>query len=66
MFLYCVCVSTGKTLGEVIKLDIGEPHRKVWGKSPTDSVLKILGEAELQLQTDLLEELDVINGKHSC
>ncbi|NWQ74088.1 NEK1 kinase, partial [Columbina picui] len=51
----------GQTLGEVIKLDIGEPHRKVWGKSPTDSVLKILGEAELQLQTDLLEELDVVN-----
>ncbi|XP_064917418.1 serine/threonine-protein kinase Nek1 isoform X2 [Columba livia] len=51
-----------QTLGEVLKLDIGEPHRKVWGKSPTDSVLKILGEAELQLQTDLLEELDVING----
>ncbi|NXE74301.1 NEK1 kinase, partial [Cochlearius cochlearius] len=50
-----------QTLGEVIKLDIGEPHRKVWGKSPTDSVLKILGEAELQLQTDLLEEMDVIN-----
>uniref|UniRef100_A0A8B9SAT4 non-specific serine/threonine protein kinase n=1 Tax=Apteryx owenii TaxID=8824 RepID=A0A8B9SAT4_APTOW len=48
-----------QTLGEVIKLDIGEPHRKVWGKSPTDSVLKILGEAELQLQTELLEELDV-------
>ncbi|XP_026702651.1 serine/threonine-protein kinase Nek1 isoform X2 [Athene cunicularia] len=52
----------GQTLGEVIRLDVGEPHRKVWGKSPTDSVLKILGEAELQLQTDLLEELDVING----
>ncbi|XP_010156185.1 PREDICTED: serine/threonine-protein kinase Nek1-like, partial [Eurypyga helias] len=51
-----------ETLGEVIRLDIGEPHRKVWGKSPTDSVLKILGEAELQLQTDLLEELDVMNG----
>ncbi|NXX13306.1 NEK1 kinase, partial [Podargus strigoides] len=50
-----------QTLGEAIRLDIGEPHRKVWGKSPTDSVLKILGEAELQLQTDLLEELDVIN-----
>ncbi|NWY52769.1 NEK1 kinase, partial [Chionis minor] len=50
-----------QTLGEVIKLDLGEPHRKVWGKSPTDSVLKILGEAELQLQTDLLEDLDVIN-----
>ncbi|XP_010140241.1 PREDICTED: serine/threonine-protein kinase Nek1 [Buceros rhinoceros silvestris] len=51
-----------QTLGEVIRLDIGEPHRKVWGKSPTNSVLKILGEAELQLQTDLLEELDEING----
>ncbi|XP_014799306.1 PREDICTED: serine/threonine-protein kinase Nek1 isoform X7 [Calidris pugnax] len=51
-----------QTLGEVIKKDTGEPHRKVWGKSPTDSVLKILGEAELQLQTDLLEDLDVING----
>ncbi|NXF46493.1 NEK1 kinase, partial [Oceanites oceanicus] len=50
-----------QTLGDVIRLDTGEPHRKVWGKSPTDSVLKILGEAELQLQTDLLEELDVIN-----
>ncbi|KAJ7420077.1 NIMA related kinase 1 [Willisornis vidua] len=51
-----------QTLGEVIKLDIGEPHRKVWGKSPTDSVLRILGEAELQLQTDILEEQDTING----
>ncbi|NXN07404.1 NEK1 kinase, partial [Indicator maculatus] len=56
-----LCGTDRQTLGEVIKLDIGEPHRKVWGKSPTDSVLKILGEAELQLQTDLLEELDVIN-----
>ncbi|XP_062477426.1 serine/threonine-protein kinase Nek1 isoform X9 [Pezoporus occidentalis] len=51
-----------QTLGEVIRLDIGEPHRKVWGKSPTDSVLKILGQAESQLQTDLLEELDVVSG----
>ncbi|CAO2612209.1 Serine/threonine-protein kinase Nek1 [Lemmus lemmus] len=43
------------TMGEVIKLNsIGSP-RKVWGKSPTDSVLKILGEAELQLQTEVLE-----------
>ncbi|NWV66464.1 NEK1 kinase, partial [Malurus elegans] len=50
-----------QTLGEVIKLDIGEPHRKVWGKSPTDSVLRILGEAELQLPTDILEEQDEIN-----
>uniref|UniRef100_A0A8C3DS34 non-specific serine/threonine protein kinase n=1 Tax=Corvus moneduloides TaxID=1196302 RepID=A0A8C3DS34_CORMO len=61
---FYVCVLTGQTLGEVIKLDIGEPHRKVWGKSPTDSVLRILGEAELQLQTDILEEQDEINGKH--
>ncbi|NXC41577.1 NEK1 kinase, partial [Penelope pileata] len=50
-----------QTMGEVIRLDIGEPRRKVWGKSPTDSVLKILGEAELQLQTELLEELDTTN-----
>ncbi|NXN34830.1 NEK1 kinase, partial [Rhinoptilus africanus] len=50
-----------QTVGEVIRKDIGEPHRKVWGKSPTDSVLKILGEAKLQLQTDLLEDLDVID-----
>uniref|UniRef100_A0A663M9B4 non-specific serine/threonine protein kinase n=1 Tax=Athene cunicularia TaxID=194338 RepID=A0A663M9B4_ATHCN len=57
-----LCGTDRQTLGEVIRLDVGEPHRKVWGKSPTDSVLKILGEAELQLQTDLLEELDVING----
>uniref|UniRef100_A0A8C3U318 non-specific serine/threonine protein kinase n=1 Tax=Catharus ustulatus TaxID=91951 RepID=A0A8C3U318_CATUS len=57
----CVCIPTAQTLGEVIKLDIGEPHRKVWGKSPTDSVLRILGEAELQLQTDILEEQDEIN-----
>uniref|UniRef100_A0A8C0JZH8 non-specific serine/threonine protein kinase n=1 Tax=Canis lupus dingo TaxID=286419 RepID=A0A8C0JZH8_CANLU len=43
------------TMGEVIKLDPGGSPRKVWGRSPTDSVLKILGEAELQLQTELLE-----------
>ncbi|XP_044286836.1 serine/threonine-protein kinase Nek1 isoform X6 [Varanus komodoensis] len=49
------------TLGEVIKLDVAEHHRKVWGKSPTDSVLKILGEAELQLQTDLLDDLTITN-----
>uniref|UniRef100_A0A8D0HUT4 non-specific serine/threonine protein kinase n=1 Tax=Sphenodon punctatus TaxID=8508 RepID=A0A8D0HUT4_SPHPU len=47
----------GQTAGEVIKLDVGEPQRKVWGKGSTDSVLKILGEAELQLQTELLEEM---------
>lgn len=43
------------TVGEVIKIDSNGSPRKVWGKSPTDSVLKILGEAELQLQTELLE-----------
>uniref|UniRef100_A0A8C0GPR0 non-specific serine/threonine protein kinase n=1 Tax=Chelonoidis abingdonii TaxID=106734 RepID=A0A8C0GPR0_CHEAB len=52
-----------QTVGEVIKLDVGEPQRKVWGKSPTDLVLKILGEAELQLQTELLEERTITNGK---
>ncbi|XP_058292852.1 serine/threonine-protein kinase Nek1 isoform X4 [Hylobates moloch] len=43
------------TVGEVIKLDPNGSPRRAWGKSPTDSVLKILGEAELQLQTELLE-----------
>ncbi|XP_078222396.1 serine/threonine-protein kinase Nek1 isoform X12 [Callithrix jacchus] len=43
------------TLGEVIKLDPSGSPRRAWGRSPTDSVLKILGEAELQLQTELLE-----------
>uniref|UniRef100_A0A669P3W7 non-specific serine/threonine protein kinase n=1 Tax=Phasianus colchicus TaxID=9054 RepID=A0A669P3W7_PHACC len=63
--LTCFCILTGQTMGEVIRLDIGEPRRKVWGKSPTDSVLKILGEAELQLPTEVLEEIDIINGKHT-
>lgn len=47
--------SENHTVGEVIKLESNGSPRKVWGKSPTDSVLKILGEAELQLQTELLE-----------
>ncbi|XP_044911621.1 serine/threonine-protein kinase Nek1 isoform X8 [Felis catus] len=47
------------TVGEVIKLDPGGSPRKVWGRSPTDSVLKILGEAELQLQTGLLENTTI-------
>ncbi|XP_057577145.1 serine/threonine-protein kinase Nek1 isoform X8 [Hippopotamus amphibius kiboko] len=50
------------TVGEVIKLDPGGSPRKVWGKSPTDSVLKILGEAELQLQTELLESTTIRSG----
>uniref|UniRef100_A0A2K6DS14 non-specific serine/threonine protein kinase n=1 Tax=Macaca nemestrina TaxID=9545 RepID=A0A2K6DS14_MACNE len=47
------------TVGEVIKLDPNGSPRRVWGKSPTDSVLKILGEAELQLQTELLENTTI-------
>ncbi|XP_052018422.1 serine/threonine-protein kinase Nek1 isoform X4 [Apodemus sylvaticus] len=47
--------SENHTVGEVIKLESNGSPRKVWGKSPTDSVLKILGEAELQLQTEVLE-----------
>ncbi|XP_052608303.1 serine/threonine-protein kinase Nek1 isoform X4 [Peromyscus californicus insignis] len=42
-------------VGEVIKLDSNGSPRKVWGKSPADSVLRMLGEAELQPQTGLLE-----------
>nr|XP_036854769.1 serine/threonine-protein kinase Nek1 isoform X8 [Manis javanica] len=54
--------ATGKhTVGEVIKLDPGGSPRKVWGKSPTDSILKLLGEAELQLQTELLENTSTRN-----
>lgn len=49
----------GHTVGEVIKLDPGGSPRRVWGKSPTDSVLKILGEAQLQLQTELLENTTI-------
>ncbi|KAL8207260.1 UNVERIFIED_CONTAM: Serine/threonine-protein kinase Nek1 [Gekko kuhli] len=48
-----------QTIGEVIKLDVADPQRKVWGKSPSNSVLKILEEAELQLQTDLLDDLSI-------
>ncbi|XP_008050868.2 serine/threonine-protein kinase Nek1-like, partial [Carlito syrichta] len=43
------------TVGEAIKLDPGSSPRRAWGKSPTESVLRILGEAQLQLQTELLE-----------
>ncbi|KAM9084043.1 serine/threonine-protein kinase Nek1 isoform 6-T8 [Megaptera novaeangliae] len=52
-------VTEKHTVGEVIKLDPGGSPRKVWGRSPTDSVLKILGEAELQLQTELLENTTI-------
>uniref|UniRef100_K7BBR4 non-specific serine/threonine protein kinase n=1 Tax=Pan troglodytes TaxID=9598 RepID=K7BBR4_PANTR len=47
------------TVGEVIKLGPNGSPRRAWGKSPTDSVLKILGEAELQLQTELLENTTI-------
>ncbi|XP_010805980.1 serine/threonine-protein kinase Nek1 isoform X4 [Bos indicus x Bos taurus] len=52
---------TEHIVGEVIKLDPSGSPRKVWGKSPTDSVLRILGEAELQLQTELLENTSIRN-----
>lgn len=61
-FILCVFFIE-HTVGEVIKLDPGGSPRKVWGRSPTDSVLKILGEAELQLQTELLENTTVRSGK---
>ncbi|XP_023084675.1 serine/threonine-protein kinase Nek1 isoform X7 [Piliocolobus tephrosceles] len=48
-----------RTVGEVIKFDPNGSPRRAWGKSPTDSVLKILGEAELQLQTELLENTTI-------
>ncbi|XP_051822329.1 serine/threonine-protein kinase Nek1 isoform X5 [Antechinus flavipes] len=52
---------TELTLGHVIKLDIEGSPRRTWGKSSTDSVLKILGEAELQLQTQCLDEIMLKN-----
>ncbi|XP_013909646.1 PREDICTED: serine/threonine-protein kinase Nek1 isoform X2 [Thamnophis sirtalis] len=48
-----------QTFGEVIKLDVAEPQRKVWDNSSIDSVLKKLGEVELQLQTDLMDNLNI-------
>ncbi|KAM5173295.1 serine/threonine-protein kinase Nek1 isoform 5-T7 [Callospermophilus lateralis] len=47
------------TVGEVVKIEPSGSPRKVWGKSPANSVLKILGEAELQLQTELLENTTI-------
>ncbi|XP_036618632.1 serine/threonine-protein kinase Nek1 isoform X2 [Trichosurus vulpecula] len=49
------------TVGHVIKLDIEGSPRRAWGRSPTDSVLKILGEAELQLQTQCFDEIALKN-----
>eukprot|EP00070_Physeter_catodon_P023804 XP_023986561.1 serine/threonine-protein kinase Nek1 isoform X1 [Physeter catodon] len=58
-------VTEKHTVGEVIKLDPGGSPRKVWGRSPIDSVLKVLGEAELQLQTEELLENTTIRGEIS-
>ncbi|KAM5194431.1 serine/threonine-protein kinase Nek1 isoform 2-T2 [Mantella aurantiaca] len=43
------------TVGDVIKLDEGDHQRREWGKSPPESVVKLLGEAKLQLQTEMLQ-----------
>ncbi|XP_075053875.1 serine/threonine-protein kinase Nek1 isoform X2 [Mixophyes fleayi] len=50
-----LCAADNLTVGDVIKLDLGEHQRREWGKSPADSVVRILGEAQLQLQTELLQ-----------
>ncbi|XP_072479453.1 serine/threonine-protein kinase Nek1 isoform X11 [Notamacropus eugenii] len=49
------------TVGHVIKLDNEGSPRRAWGKSPTDSILRILGEAELQLQTQCFDEIALKN-----
>ncbi|XP_044153001.1 serine/threonine-protein kinase Nek1 isoform X2 [Bufo gargarizans] len=49
-----ICAADNKTVGGVIKLALEERQRPEWRKSPADSVVKILGEAQLQLQTELL------------
>ncbi|XP_042198757.1 serine/threonine-protein kinase Nek1 isoform X3 [Callorhinchus milii] len=43
-----------QTEGEVIKLFSKDEPRKVWEKDPSDTILKVLGEADLQLQTGTL------------
>ncbi|XP_069797738.1 serine/threonine-protein kinase Nek1 isoform X13 [Narcine bancroftii] len=45
---------TCQTSGEVIKLLINDEPRKVWEKEPSDTLLKVLGEADLQIQTGML------------
>ncbi|XP_069100266.1 serine/threonine-protein kinase Nek1 isoform X2 [Pleurodeles waltl] len=48
-------IDTGDTnVEEVMKVDLGEPQRRVWKKSPANSLLKALGEAEIQCQTATL------------
>lgn len=50
-----LCAADNKTIGGVIKLGLEERQRREWGKSPAESVVKILGEAQLQLHTELLQ-----------
>ncbi|XP_068134909.1 serine/threonine-protein kinase Nek1 isoform X2 [Hyperolius riggenbachi] len=47
----------GVTIGGVINLEAGDHQRREWGKSPPESVVKILGEAKLQLQTELIKDI---------
>ncbi|XP_051875709.1 serine/threonine-protein kinase Nek1 isoform X2 [Pristis pectinata] len=55
---------TCQTSGEVIKLLIKDEPRKVWEKEPSDTVLKVLGEADLQIQTGML--LDTISTENNA
>ncbi|XP_038661749.1 serine/threonine-protein kinase Nek1 isoform X3 [Scyliorhinus canicula] len=50
-----------QTSGEVIKLFLKDEPRKVWEKEPSDTVLKALGEADLQLQTGVMLDATSIN-----
>ncbi|XP_056416900.1 serine/threonine-protein kinase Nek1 isoform X2 [Hyla sarda] len=50
-----LCADENKTVGGVIKLDLEERQRREWGKSPVESVVRILGEAQLQFQTEFLQ-----------
>ncbi|XP_078417118.1 serine/threonine-protein kinase Nek1 isoform X10 [Cetorhinus maximus] len=45
-----------QTSGEVIKLFLKDEPRKVWEKEPSDTILKALGEADLQLQTGMMSD----------
>ncbi|CAN2388720.1 Serine threonine-protein kinase, partial [Pristimantis euphronides] len=50
-----LCTNDNKTIGGVIMLDLEERQRREWRKSPAESIVKILGEAQIQLQTELLQ-----------
>ncbi|XP_072450624.1 serine/threonine-protein kinase Nek1 isoform X8 [Chiloscyllium punctatum] len=54
-----------QTSGEVIQLFLKDEPRKVWEKEPSDTVLKALGEAELQLQTGMLLDEPSVKTKDS-